>query len=140
MLLLLITHYAGMGCTRLYMKAGMYFPVHEIQMLLSIDLVDTLLAFHAITGCDSVSQFSGHGKKTARVISKQYHTDLIGLGKGSITENIAKSTEKFICKIYGVPEVDTCNKARVKLFCIGGTQETLPTTSDAAKFHIVRSH
>ena len=69
-LLLLLAHYDRMGCTRLYMKAGTsnapkYFPVHEIRMLLSIDLVDTLLAFHAITGCDSVSQFSGHGKKPA---------------------------------------------------------------------------
>ena len=66
-LLLLLAHYDRMGCTRLYMKAGLYFPVHEIQMLLSIDLVDTLLAFHAITGCDSVSQFSGHGKKTGGI-------------------------------------------------------------------------
>ena len=69
-LLLLLAHYDRMGCTRLYIKAGMsnapkYFPVHEIRMLLYIDLVDTLLAFHAITGCDSVSQFGGHGKKTA---------------------------------------------------------------------------
>ena len=48
---LLLAHYDRMGCTRLYMKVGMYFPVHEIQMLLSIDLVDTPLAFHAITGC-----------------------------------------------------------------------------------------
>ena len=64
-LLLLLAHYDRMGCTRLYMKGGMNFPVHEIQMLLYIDLVDTPLAFHAITGCDSVSQFSDHGKKTA---------------------------------------------------------------------------
>ena len=42
--------------------------------------------------------------------------------------------------MYGVPEVDTCNKARVKLVCIGRAQETLPPTSDAAKFHIVRPH
>ena len=139
-LLLLLAHYDRLGCTRLYMKTGMYFPVHEIQMLLYIDLVDTLLAFHAITGCDNVSQFSGHGKKTARVISKQHHTDLIGVGKGSLTENIATSTEQFICKIYGVPEVDTCNKVRVELFCIGRTQETLPTTSDAANTHIMRTH
>ncbi len=51
-LLLLLARYDRMGCTRLYMKAGMSnapkcFPVHEIRMLLSIDLVDTLLAFHA---------------------------------------------------------------------------------------------
>ena len=145
MLLLLLAHYDRIGCTHLYMKAGTsnapkYFPVHEIRMLLSNDLVDTLLAFHAITRCDSVSQFTGHGKKTAWAVFKQHHTDLVGLGKGSLTEDIATSTEKFICKIYGVPEVDTCNKARVKLFCIGRTQETLPTTSDAAKFHIMHSY
>ena len=74
------------------------------------------------------------------VVFNRHHTDLIGLSKGSLTENIAISTEKFICKIYGVPEVDTFNKARVKLYCIGRTQETLPPTSDAAKFHIMRSH
>ncbi len=105
-----------------------------------MDQVDTLLAFHAITGNDSVSQFSGHGKKTAWAVFKQHHTDLVGLGKGSLTGHIATSTDKFICKIYGVPVVDTCNKPRVKLFCIGRTQDTLPPTSDAAKFHIMRSH
>ena len=93
-LLLLLSHYDRTGYTRLYMKAGTlnaptHFPVHEIRMLLSIDLADTLLAFHAI---------------------------------------------------YGVAEVDTCNKARVKLLCIGRTQETLPSISDAATFHIMRSH
>ena len=137
---LLLAHCDRMGCTRLYMKVGMYFPVHEIQKLLSIDLVDTPLACHAITGCDSVSQLSGHGKKTAWAVFKQHHTYLVCIGKGSLTENIATSTDKFICKIYGVPEVDTCNKARVKLFCVGRTQETLPTTSDEATFHIMRSY
>ena len=112
-LLLLLAHYVRMGCTLLYIKAGMYnapkyFPVHEIRMLLPVDLVDTLLAFHAITGCYSVSQFSGHGNKTAWAIFKQHHTDLIGLGKGSLTENIATPIEKFICTIYSMPEVDTC--------------------------------
>ena len=87
-LLLLLAYYDRTGRTRLYMKAGAlnaskFFPVHEIRMLLSNDLVDTLLAFHAITGCDSVSQFSGNGKKTAWVVFKQHHTDLIGLVKGS---------------------------------------------------------
>ena len=56
-----------------YMKSGCCYNY--------IDLVDTILAFHAITGCDSVSQFSGHGKKTAWAVFKQHHTDLIGLGR-----------------------------------------------------------
>ena len=42
--------------------------------------------------------------------------------------------------MYGVPEVDTSNKARVKLFCIGRAHKTLPTTSNATKFHIMRAH
>ena len=88
LLLLLLAHYDRMGCTHLYMKAGTsnapkYFPVHEIRMLPYMEQVDTLLAFHAITGNDSVSQFSGHGKKTAWVVFKQHYTDLVGLGKGS---------------------------------------------------------
>ena len=69
-LLLLLAHYDRIQCKRLYMKAGRskapkYLPVHEIHMLLSADQVDTLLAFHAVTGCDSVSQFSGHSKKNS---------------------------------------------------------------------------
>ena len=93
--------------TRLILKDGTlnaskYFPVHEIRMLVYTDLIHILLAFHAITGCDTESRFGGHGKKTARMVFKQQHTDLIGLGKGSPTENIATSTEKFICNIYAV--------------------------------------
>ena len=50
-ILLLLAQYDRTGRTRLYMKAGTlnapkYFPVHEFRMLLSIDLADTLLAFH----------------------------------------------------------------------------------------------
>ena len=106
-----------------------WVTVYMAEMLLSTDLVDTLLAFHAITGCDSVSQFSDHGKNTAWAVFKQHHTDLIGLRKGSLTENVATSTEKFICQIYGVPEVDTSNIARVMLFSVSRTQETLPATN-----------
>ena len=39
-----------------------------------------------------------------------------------------------------MPEVDTWNKARVNLFCIGRTQEILTPTSDAAKFNIMHSY
>ena len=58
-LLCLIPYYGGIGCTRLYLKARTskapkYLPVQEIRMLLFADEVDTILAFHAIMGCDSV--------------------------------------------------------------------------------------
>ena len=132
-LLLLLAHYRRIDCTRLYMKAGTskapkYFSGHEIHQNLSVEQLDTLLAFHAVTGCDSVSQFSGHGNKTAWQVFQQHLTDPIGLGKGDLTDHIVMSPEKLISKMYGVPEVDTCNKARVKLFYIGRAHETLPPT------------
>ena len=82
-----------MGCPRLYMKVGTSkapkcFPVHETRMLLSADQVGTLVPFHAIAGCDSVSQFSGHGKITTWMVLQKHHTYLFGLEKGSLTENI----------------------------------------------------
>ena len=87
-----------------------------------------------------MSQFSGHSKKTTWLTFKQHCKDLNGLGTGPLTAAVAKSAEEFVCKIYGVSHVDTCDKARVKLFCEGRSQECLPPTSDAVKFHIMRSH
>ena len=144
-LVLLLAHYDKMGCTTLLMKAGTskhpkYIPVHDIRRQVTIDQVSSILAFHAITGCDSVSQLSGHSKKTAWRVFQHHHSNLSHLGKGQFTENISKSAEKFICHIYGEPEANTCDEARVKLFCIGRAQEALPPTSDAARFHIMRSH
>ena len=61
--------------------------------------VDTVLAFHAVTGCDSVSV-----QLPAWQVFRQHHADPIGLGKGTFTENLVISTEKFIFKMSGVPE------------------------------------
>jgi len=127
------------------MKAGTskqpkYIPVHEIRRQIPIEQISSIIAFHAITGCDSVSQLSGHTKKTAWRVFQLNHSNLSQLGKGNLTEDISKSAEKFICHLYGVPEAQTCDEARVKLFCRGRPQESLPPTSDAAQFHIMRSH
>ena len=132
-LVLVLAHYDKMGCTNLLMKAGTskhpkYVPVHDIRRQVPIEQVSSILAFHAITGCDSVSQLSGHSKKTAWRVFQYHHSNLSHLGKGHITEDITKSAEKFICQLYEAPEADTYDEARVKLFCIGRAQEALPPT------------
>ena len=58
-LLLLLARYSTIDCTRLYMKAGTskapkYFPVREIHQNISVEQLDTLLAYHAVTGCSVV--------------------------------------------------------------------------------------
>jgi len=116
-IVLLLAHCDKMRCTNLLMKAGTskhpsYVPIHDIRRQISIEQVSSILAFHAITGCDSVSQFSGHSKKTAWRVFQHHHRILSHLGNGHRTEDIIKSAEK----LYGVPDADTCDEARVKLF------------------------
>ena len=59
MLLLLLAHHSRIDCTRIYIKAGTskapkYFPVRDIHQNLSVEQLETLLAYHAVTGCDIV--------------------------------------------------------------------------------------
>lgn len=49
------------GCGK-YRK---FIPIHEICVKLSPEICINLLAFHSVTGCDTVSTFCGIGKKTA---------------------------------------------------------------------------
>ena len=114
-LVLLFAHYDKMGCTNLLMKAGIskhpiYIPVHDVYRQVPIEKVSSILAFYAITGCESVSQLSGHNKKTALRVFQHHHSNLSHLGKGHITEYITKLAEKFICQLYGVSEADTCDE------------------------------
>ena len=46
----------------------------------------TLSAFHAVTGCDTVSQFAGHDKVTACKAFKQISQLLTSLGFSELTE------------------------------------------------------
>ena len=52
-------------------------PVHDIVQKLDSSVVQALPAFHAITGCDSVSSISGIGKTKAwkAMIRSQEHQE-----------------------------------------------------------------
>ena len=68
-LILLVAHLASMQCNRLWMKSGTakkqkYLPIHDIHKQYQQSQLDERIAFHAITGCDSVSHLAGYGKKT----------------------------------------------------------------------------
>ncbi|KAL7395390.1 hypothetical protein ABVT39_015644 [Epinephelus coioides] len=46
-------------------KGFQYLAAHEIAAGLGPEKAHALSVFHALTGCDTVSSFAGHGKKTA---------------------------------------------------------------------------
>ena len=147
-LCLLVAHCdKSIGSSDLWMKSGTYkqpkcIPVKEIIHKHQLDVTGAqlLLAFHAITGCDSTSYLSGHSKKTALRVFFQHKDMLRGLGNEPLCEEVLKNVEAFICKVYNVPEAVTTDQARVILFKKAVKPELLPPTSDALKYHIKRCH
>ena len=106
---LLIAHFSYLNCQELWLKTGVkdrlrYLPVHEIQAFLGESLCRCLPSFHALTGCDSTSAFSGIGKKKAWKVlltKEQMQRDLCTLGQNpAIHEPAQKAAESFICSLY----------------------------------------
>lgn len=145
--ILLLAHFHEMQCEKLWLKAGtskapMYIPIHEVVVTLGLEqpVLETILAFHAITGCDTVSYLLGHSKKTSWDAFLQHHRLLNELGKSeTLSEEGVQMAEAFICRVYKVP-YDCCDKGRVHLFCKCKAPESLPPTSDAARLHIRRAN
>ncbi len=144
-LLLLVAHFPRSQCKRLVMMSGTskkrrYISIGQVFSNLSPQAAATLLPFHALTGCDTTSYLSGHTKQSAWKIFTDSHELLAELGVGEITPAILKSAEKFMCKIYTVPQTDSIDIARYRLFSKSVKPEALPPTSDALRFHVMRVH
>ena len=120
-------------------KDHKYVPIHEIK--LEVALRSVLPAFHAVTGCDTVSQFAGIGKVTAWKALENNSQLLTGLGCGQLTTETMDNVEDFVCKIYDLStEITKIDQMRVFLYNKGKDTDSLPPTFDALKLHINRVH
>lgn len=123
-------------------KEPKYIPVHLIS--LAQPMIDNLMAFHAISGCDTTSQLTGKGKKTCW---KDFEKNA-GLGhlqelgdSVPCSENAMKGAEKYVCNLYGHGNCESVDQVRFKMFVKGKTSiEGLPPTSDALKLHLMRTN
>jgi hypothetical protein len=127
------------------MKAGtskdpMYYPIHEIHQSQTGGMIKFLLPFHALTGCDNVSQFAGHTKESAWKVLLSHQTLLTNFINNVLSVDIASSAEAFVYRLYRVNDLDTCNKGRGKLFWKFRSQESLPPTPAAVQLHTKRAH
>jgi hypothetical protein len=65
--MLCIHHNNDLHCQELYFHAGVdklqYLVIHNVSEALGDEVCKSLPGFHAVTGCDSTSVFSGLGKK-----------------------------------------------------------------------------
>jgi hypothetical protein len=138
--LLLLVHF--MPVVEVWMIAGTAkkrkcYPVHEVSRRLTQPVRDNLLSFHALTGCDTTSAFSGHGKKSCWRTFQKHPLLVSGVGR----DGELAPVEEFVCHLYGTPEQPTTNHARLHLF--GKAKkvlEMLPPTRDALELHAIRAN
>ncbi|KAL8603208.1 hypothetical protein ACOMHN_025223 [Nucella lapillus] len=118
-----------------------FVPVHQINI--TDQQRESLLAFHAITGSDSTSQFAGNGKKSAWIVFLDNPHLLQRLGMEDFPdEEVLMDAESFVCKLYNPNTQHTSTQPlRCDLFhSVKKTLENFPPTQDALNLHIKRSH
>ena len=104
-LLLLIAHFHKIPCSKVWLKCGTskkrkYVPIHTIveNLQLPPDVLESVVAFHAITGSDCTSYFNMHSKRTCWRIFLECPELLKNLGVGELSNETACDAEKLVCK------------------------------------------
>ena len=141
-LVLSVSHFSSIASKELWFGTGIedrlrFVPVLDIVQKLNDSVVMALPAFHAITGCYSVSSISGIGKTKARkaIIRSQEHQEALshlGIDVEVSNETIEKC-EAFVCSIYPTNKRNpkTADELRFQMFCQKKQRnELLPPTSD----------
>lgn len=123
-------------------------PVHELSAAIGPRRCAALPAFHALTGCDTVSSLYGKGKKSAWAAwdsCPQLTEALLNLQNVSastdIDDSIMSVLERYIVILYDrTSDCDSLNAARKQLFTKKSrTLDNLPPTSDAFILHVKRA-
>ena len=86
-------------------KKWKYVNVNDIRRKIAFGVCKTLPGFHAFSGCDSTSSFSGKSKK---ILFKLLQTDrnfqesMVMLGEMlNVSEEVASKCEATVCSLYG---------------------------------------
>uniref|UniRef100_A0A7M5XM76 AWS domain-containing protein n=2 Tax=Clytia hemisphaerica TaxID=252671 RepID=A0A7M5XM76_9CNID len=136
--------FSQLGISELWISFGVgknhhMIPIHSICKSLGDVKSRCLPLFHALTGCDQVSFFSGRGKKNAWNTWQKFDDlttcllSLIGKPSIQVVESSFPTIERFIVLLYDRTSQDTeVNVLRKHLFAIKGRSlECIPPTQDA---------
>ena len=141
-LLLLVSHFQRMQCQHLWMKSGTSkkrrcIPIDAVFNKLPSGSASSLLAFHALTGCDTPSYIANNTKRSSWKIFKEHHGLLKNVGMGELTDDTIQSSETFVCRVYNVHRTDSIDAPRHLLFSKTGKPEAMAPTCDALRFHLM---
>ena len=122
-----------------------YIAAHKIANRLGSEKSQALPMFHALTGCDTVSSFVGHGKKTAWntwSVLPELTGALVQLScaPSDIPEDVMLTIERFVILLYD--RTSTCtdiNKAQQKIFAKRNNIKRIPPTRAALEQHVKRA-
>ena len=106
-----------------------------------------ILAFHALTGCDTTSKFAGRGKVTCWATWTSYPEvtpALCVLSRSPMPEDVdavMPLIERFVVLLYDRCSDETeVNKSRLSLFAQKNRDlDNIPPTQDALKQHVLRA-
>jgi len=140
--MVLLLHFVCSKAAEVWMLSGTAknrkcYPLHDVFKDMQPIVRENLVSFHAVTGCDTCSSFTGHGKKTCWKVFKEQPLLLRGIGRDGDIADI----EKFVCTLYGTPDKESVDAARVHLFGKAKQNlELLPPTKDALELHVKRAN
>ena len=142
-LLLLIAHCDHVQSNNLWLMAGTAkyrsISTRETYDTLSENSVPALLPYHSLTGCYRTSYFFGKSKQATWCKFQQHWNLLPTLGECELTDLKLHDAEKFVCRMYNFDQVDTTDEVRIALFFKVNKLEHMPPTSNALRFHLMRS-
>ena len=123
-----------------------HIAAHSIAAVLGTELSQGLPFLHAISGCDTTSNFCGIGKKTAWDIWKSLPDvkqvfSRLSRTPESITEADMEAIERYVVLLYNrTSALSSVNEARKQLFCQGNRKiENIPPSKAALFQHVKRA-
>ena len=141
--LVLLVHHQHRCSANVWMSSGTskkhtFIPIHNLIQSLSPAVIAALLAYRALTGCDTTSQFSGFEKKTTWKTFIAHPNLLLPTsetGRFKLLE-----AEQFVIKLYSPSSAAVnVNALRAEMFHKVTDLEKLPPTKDALAQHLLRS-
>ena len=114
-----------------------YIPVHDVVAGMDPRICATLPVFHALTGCDTVSAFSGRGKKTAWNTWEVFPEVTEAFEDLDMSEATMVLLELFVVLLYdSTSDIMNVNDARKQRSTQKSRSlENLPPSQEALKQH-----
>ena len=138
----------SVSAKEIWMKCGTkqkprFTAIHAIT--LPENIRKNMLQFHALTGCDSTSQFTGIGKRSAwGIFCNNNNSELLYELGGDHTLNTPAMArvEEFVCRLYKPgTSITSIQALRSVMFRTSKKAlESLPPTHDSFMLHIRRAN